>query len=135
MKSVQCSSKKSRRSNTKSRSKNSQTFEALERRQMFAATPFPIVATDNSDVITVSVAEPVLAQGFKLKGKVAGGVIGVGSFRVSAGADVTGGGTRINGNPGSPHSLTVSGAGSTWLNSEQGVIVESSYILWKGCFG
>jgi fibronectin-binding autotransporter adhesin len=48
-----------------------------------------------------------------------GGVIGIGSFRVSAGADVTGTGTRIYGNPGSPGSVTVSGAGSTWLNSAE----------------
>lgn len=46
-----------------------------------------------------------------------GGASGVGSFRVSAGADVTGLDTRLNGVTGGPARITVSGAGSTWTNT------------------
>ncbi len=46
-----------------------------------------------------------------------GGASGVGSFRVTAGADVTGGSTRLYGITGAPGSITVSGAGSTWVNT------------------
>ncbi len=46
-----------------------------------------------------------------------GGGSGVRSMRVTAGADVTGGSTRINGTATGPGRLTVSGAGSTWVNT------------------
>jgi autotransporter-associated beta strand protein/T5SS/PEP-CTERM-associated repeat protein len=48
-----------------------------------------------------------------------GGASGVGSFRVSAGADVVGGETRLNGVAGGPARITVSGAGSTWTNTDE----------------
>lgn len=46
-----------------------------------------------------------------------GGASGIGSFRVSGGADVTGRDTRLNGLAGGPARITVSGSGSTWTNT------------------
>lgn len=48
-----------------------------------------------------------------------GGASGVGSFHVSAGADVIGGGTRLNGVTAGPARITVSGAGSAWTNTDE----------------
>ncbi|QQS09108.1 MAG: autotransporter-associated beta strand repeat-containing protein [Phycisphaerales bacterium] len=49
-----------------------------------------------------------------------GGAIGVRSLRVTGGAQVTGSDTRIYGNSsGTPSSITVSGAGSSWVNTNE----------------
>lgn len=46
-----------------------------------------------------------------------GGASGVGSMRVTGGADVTGDHTRVIGTASGPAHLTVSGDGSTWVNT------------------
>jgi Ca2+-binding RTX toxin-like protein len=53
------------------------TFEALESRQMMDATTFPIVANDDSNVITVQRVEPTLSQARAFK---VGGIFRAGSF-------------------------------------------------------
>ncbi|MBL8878540.1 MAG: autotransporter-associated beta strand repeat-containing protein [Phycisphaerales bacterium] len=46
-----------------------------------------------------------------------GGAIGVGSMRITNGADVTGEQARVYGRPGSPGRIIVNGPGSTWTSS------------------
>jgi len=64
-----------------------------------------------------------------------GGSVGVETFRVINGASVTGTSTYVYGVSGTPGRITVSGAGSTWLNSDEiriGNIGEGSLHIEAG---